>query len=232
MHPFRDREDLAESSPKLENDPARPQSSTVDYRAYLPGDNRQPLYIGRLAELQPGASADWNRPFWEGKSIIHIDEDEPWQPQGILNRGDLNETHDFSLLSPLVIFIALLLKGMYGGVHIVAWRWSFPSYPEEIMWKSSCFLIMFKVPTILLFFLLVGLLEKMQEYMTAWTISNSTSWDGYGLLDIFYVTIVFILALAYYFARVFIIVESFISLRRASVGVFVSPGWVELFPHF
>jgi hypothetical protein len=225
MHPFEDRESLAESSPQLESDPVWPRYKLVNYR-------RQPLYIGRLAELQPGASNDWNRPFWEGKSIVHIDQDEPWKSQGILNRGDLNETHDFSLFSPLVVFIAFLLTAMYGGVHMVAWGWSFPSYPEEIMWKLSCFLIMFTVPALVLLILLVWLLDRMEEYMTTWTIFDSTSCYGYDLLDKSDVATMLILAVAYLFARVFIIVESFISLRRASVGVFVSPEWVELFPHF
>lgn len=217
MYPFEERESLAESSPKLEFDPAGLRSSTASYR--------QPLYLARLSELQPGVSNQWNRPFWEGNSIVHIDDDGIWSKRGSQLLGDLIETHKFSLASPLVVFIAFLLTCIYGGVHMVAWGWSFPSHPEEIIWKFSCLLIVSSVPAFILFIYLALLVKKEDR-------SDYEFWSGSDLFDGSYVAIVLILALAYLFARVFIIVESFISLRRASVGVFVSPEWIELFPHF
>ncbi|KAG5662727.1 hypothetical protein KAF25_005145 [Fusarium avenaceum] len=133
IHPFEERESLTERPPELDNDPARLLSLEVNSTTYLPGDNSQPLYVGRLTELQPGESTDWNRPFWEGKSIVHVDLDRPWQSRGILLWMGLNETHDFGLLSPLVTLIAMLLTGVYGGVHMVAWGWSFPTFAEEVI---------------------------------------------------------------------------------------------------
>jgi hypothetical protein len=230
MHPFEDRESLTENSPKLKNDPARPRSSTVTFWTYLPGENRQPLYVGRLTELRPGASNDWNRPFWEGKSFVDIDNYEPWQSQATQLWKGLDKRHRFSVLSPLIISIACLLTGIYGGVHMVAWGWPFPSYSEEIMWKLSCFLIVFTVPALVLLLGFAVFLEKADE-STEWRTSNEGFCTGSVRFDMFLLIMLFILGLGFLFARVFIIVESFISLRRAAVGVFVSPEWVELFPH-
>lgn len=247
MHPFEDRESLTETCPKLFNDPVRPRSSTVNYATYLSEDNIQALYIGRLWELHPGASNVWNRPFWEGKSIIHIDDVKPWQSRGIELWGDLNETHDYTWESPLVTFIAVVLTGIYGGVHMVAWGWSFPSHPEEIMWKLSWFLIILTVPALILIYFLIELLKKADENLMIWRVLNSVPWFRFGLqynpfallhkpLALLYkplaLLVLSLLALGYLFARVFIIVKSFISLRRAAVGIFVSPEWVELFPQF
>jgi hypothetical protein len=82
---------------------------------------------------------------------------------------------------------------------------------------------MFMVPALMRLFLLAVLLQKGGE---------SELWRCFFLFDKLFLTVMFILALGYLFARVFVITESFISLRRASLGVFVSPEWVELFPHF
>ncbi|KIL86673.1 hypothetical protein FAVG1_09929 [Fusarium avenaceum] len=217
MHPFQEREDLTESSPKLISDPARLQSSTINYR--------QPLYLARLTELRPRYPNQWNRPFWEGKSIVYIDGGRTRPSQGIQLQGDLNETHNLNTESPLFVFIAFLLTGIYGGVHMAAWGWSFPSYPEEIIWKFSCLSIVSSVPALILIISLTTLVAKED-------LSDSEILSGSNLFDIPYVVILLILLLGYLFVRVFIIVESFISLRRASVGVFVSSEWIELFPHF
>lgn len=241
IHPFEERESLTERPPELDNDPARPLSLEVNSTTYLPGDNSQPLYVERLTELQPGESTDWNRPFWEGKSIVHVDLDRPWQSRGILLWMGLNETHDFGLLSPLVTLIAMLLTGVYGGVHMVAWGWSFPTFTEELLWKLSCFLIMLMMPSLIILCLtslvpvmfLSDFLENVCESRGGREILERMPWFRYSLLQrSFSFLFQLLLVSEYLFARVFIIVESFISLRRASVGVFVSPEWIELFPHF
>ncbi|MCJ1271471.1 hypothetical protein MMC22_011372 [Lobaria immixta] len=93
----------------------------------------------------------------------------------------------------LLLFAALaLLPVAYGGIHLVAWGFEFPSPAESLLWKISCFLIM-----------------------------------GFGLL-LLYPPLASILIPA---ARIFLVLESFLSLRYVPIGVYAAVPWVQNIPH-
>jgi hypothetical protein len=109
-------------------------------------------------------------------------------------------------------FLLFVLPGMYGGVHLTAWSWSFPTLLEGLMWKISCLLIASGFPVALMIW---GILHVMRMR------SEGVLWC-LALLGV----------IIYLSARLYIIVESFLSLRHVPVGVYVSLEWVDLFPHF
>ncbi|KAJ4245481.1 hypothetical protein NW762_013990 [Fusarium torreyae] len=236
-YPFERRDQLAKESKKLRMATERDLLSSQRGNSYPLSEDQQTLFLARLDELENRPVTDWDKPFWEKKSILHV-SDEVHQAIPDSN----NVKSDVTIMSGSLVLLAIALTSLYGGVHLTAWQWEFPSYAEEIMWKVSCFLIISELPTLLLLVLagifllsisndLGGLIhgnmpKKWQSY---WESGERLLYWGFSMCTglVFY-----LLALGYAFARVFIIVESFISLRHAPVGVFLSPEWVELFPHF
>jgi len=172
--------------------------------------------------------SDWEKLFWDGESILHL----KWQDNTEMRKtGTLKESitrPDMFLVSLRFMVLSMALSGLYGGVHLTIWGQSFPSYMEEVMWKVSCLLIICCIPFVvisaLFTFPLAGVLEDKREYQGKKSLYNIISGSFFALM--------FPIGLGYIAARVFIIVESFLSLRRSPVGVFLSPEWVELFPYF
>lgn len=58
--------------------------------------------------------------------------------------------------------------------------------------------------------------------------SESDYWDiGFFALIYFNIPVL----VMYIVARVYIVLESFLSLRSVPLGVFLSPAWLQMFPH-
>ncbi|MCJ1270800.1 hypothetical protein MMC22_010697 [Lobaria immixta] len=128
--------------------------------------------------------------------------------------------------SALTYYYSLgILPLIYGGIHLAAWNFDFPSHVESILWKVSSFIIMGLIPVVVLLFLLgvfVG------EYLTSWNTFLSVEEN----IEIAYVMGLAILGfLLYGFARIFLVVESFISLRHVPIGVYAAVPWVQNIPH-
>ncbi|KAK3943220.1 hypothetical protein QBC46DRAFT_377836 [Diplogelasinospora grovesii] len=133
------------------------------------------------------------------------------------------------------------LPAIYGGVHLFAWNAEFPSAPEALLWKISCISIM-AMPSWLFLLILSALrynLFRMQR------VSSSEGGRNNGVLHsirtfvrILYICVICVIsvigvafALLYILARLYIIVESFISLRAVPVGVYLTPSWIQMIPH-
>lgn len=98
-------------------------------------------------------------------------------------------------------FLALvLLPAAYGGIHLAAWGFEFPSPVESLIWKISCVIIM------------------------SYFFINSTI----GILVMFFPFLTLILCAA---ARIFLVLESFLSLRHVPIGVYAAVPWVQNIPH-
>ncbi|KAJ4124265.1 hypothetical protein NW768_009624 [Fusarium equiseti] len=185
------------------------------------------VFLPFLQELEPVVSSDWEKLFWEGGSIIHLGWDTPEKPRESGTWKESIARLDVELFSPEFIVLAAALSGLYGGVHLTIWGYAFPSYVEELMWKVSCFIMIGYIPV---FSVLLAIILHVALSFNMWNQTTDTFkfypiWMGGFCLTFF-------LCLGYIAARVFIVVESFLSLRQSSVGVFLSPEWVELFPHF
>ena len=132
------------------------------------------------------------------------------------------------LLYLLRFFIPL--TAAYGGIHLSAWNFEFPSRVESIFWRTACFII-------------IG---------SSLPLLAVPSWEKLDFnLDVFYArlrnrtwVLRFIIALrtahydfpglillCYAASRIYLVVESFISLRHVPIGVYAAVPWVENIPH-
>ncbi|KAK4205110.1 hypothetical protein QBC40DRAFT_65911 [Triangularia verruculosa] len=125
--------------------------------------------------------------------------------------------------------VMLFLPLVFGSVHLSAWNFDFPSTIESTLWKVSCLVIVSAVPGILLTLCLVVLLHKMTEYC---------KWYSYGFVHRVADALVSMRTSLLWFAvallilvRVFLVVESFISLRSVPLGVYYTPAWIQMIPH-
>jgi len=112
----------------------------------------------------------------------------------------------FTRDGPLLLS-GVILPLIYGGVHLSAWNYAFPSTQECIMWRMSGIGIMAVIP-------LIALMEIFWMFL-----------DTFPMFPIYYI-------LAFYaLCRAFLVVEAFLSLRRAPLGVYAAVPWVQNIPH-
>jgi hypothetical protein len=52
------------------------------------------------------------------------------------------------LHSPFLVVLAVALPAVYGGVHLSAWNFDFPTPMEHLLWKSACLIIIGAVPAV------------------------------------------------------------------------------------
>lgn len=130
--------------------------------------------------------------------------------------------------SKLSYFSSLgILPIIYGGIHLAAWNFDFPSQVESLLWKVSSFIIIGLAPVA---FLLLLLFLAFEEYSTNWPFSPVINFITFS----FFISLLFLVilgSLLYTFARIFLVVESFISLRHVPIGVYAAVPWVQNIPH-
>jgi hypothetical protein len=116
---------------------------------------------------------------------------------------------------------------LYGGLHALAWNADFINRAQQHMWRlASSFVICF-VPLCTLVMIVEDLLTTGGKYkFKAMTKVNKFMYR-FQIWQIF-------LALglgAYMWARVYLVVESFISLGHSPAGVYDLPSWSSYVPH-
>ncbi len=135
---------------------------------------------------------------------------------------------------PSLVVLAVVLPTIYGGVHLSAWNFEFPTPTEHLLWKIMCFVIIGAVPAMfgamfffsLLLFCFTTLGEKFRITVIRNYENHAIFWaDGY------YKFVGVVVFAAYSCARLYLVVESFISLRRVPVGVYYTAPWLQMMPH-
>ena len=114
----------------------------------------------------------------------------------------------------------------YGGLHAAAWNGHFPSRIEMWLWRASSVCIAGSGLTWILINLLARTFKGFKAY---WKEVESlrahwTSLVGLGSLAT-------LCGLAYLLARIFLVVEAFISLRKLPAAAFETLQWTQLVPH-
>ncbi|PMD43237.1 hypothetical protein L207DRAFT_563960 [Hyaloscypha variabilis F] len=152
----------------------------------------------------------------------------------------------------LLILAVILIPTAYGGIHLAALHEMFPRPIEFILWKASCFTLIgfagFVVSVQILSLLgmsaLIRWFEPDRESTSigvararkialrgcSLVIVKYTFWLSYLALMLIVCAATFL----YVGARVFIVVESFISLRHVPIGVYETPptNFMSYVPHF
>lgn len=162
---------------------------------------------------------------------------------------------------PLFWVMLIALPIVYGSVHLAAWNFDFPTKVEKIMWRVACALVAGGIPCSLLIFYItivssfvLVLLWELAQPQVEWMNYLSAPFSEFFLIkpkldptpQKFYqhllhlvgwivasgIFLVVLLSLTLYFgARLFIIIESFISVRRLPLGVFITVNWSDYIPH-
>lgn len=101
------------------------------------------------------------------------------------------------------IFVFMYVGLIFGGVNCFAWRFSFPTVTELVLWRVSA-VVCTASP-----FVLLGVLARLQSK-----------------------PVLFIVIAVYVICRVILVVLTFTSLRAAPPGVFHATAWTSFIPHF
>ena len=144
----------------------------------------------------------------------------------VLGRPVLRDTG--ALFLYLLRFL-IPLTTSYGGIHLLAWNFNFPSRIESIIWRTACFIIMGSDFALLArpsweelnYYIRRGVLSRGSRIMALMRVLRYTL--GYGSAGL--------LLLCYAASRVYLVVESFISLRHVPIGVYAAVPWVQNIPH-
>src|SRR3569833_280342 len=132
----------------------------------------------------------------------------------------------FIIRNTILLVLLLVLPALYGGIHLAVAKAGYPYFAtplEARLWGISCIDIIVTMPG---FFVLssVGMLVG-----ACLTDEDDDADDCVGA--VFYKLPGLLLLFLYMFCRLFIVVESFISLRHVPIGVFWTPAWIQMIPH-
>lgn len=114
----------------------------------------------------------------------------------------------------------------YGGLHATAWNSHFPSSVENWLWRASSVCIAGSGFTWIMINLLARLFEGFKAY---WNRVASLRADWFSLIGLGFLAS--LCGLAYLLARIFLVLESFISLRNLPASAFDTLEWSQLVPH-
>jgi hypothetical protein len=159
------------------------------------------------------------------------DEISNWPSEGLLSG------HAF--LPPLAVAISTAL---YGGLHAAAWHSFFPTEVEKWFWRASSIVIaasglLFAYGMasdrlwqhIILHYHLpfVWAVRWAERVLDLLSLNGSNFEPGTGFGAIVY----FSLSACCVIARLYLVVESFINLRKVPVEVYQTPDWTQWIPH-
>jgi len=105
---------------------------------------------------------------------------------------------------------------VFGGVHLAAWNSSFPTYAEQILWRISSTITASSWSVFVLSLWLSVFVAKRPEGKIVSKVCGIIL--GLGLLPVFLV-------------RIYLLVESFASIRRLPAGSYRLHTWSNLWPH-
>jgi hypothetical protein len=151
--------------------------------------------------------------------------------------GDADEDKSRSAHFLLMLKTYSVVCAVYGALHLLAWSFVFPTPIEAWLWRGSG-LVMAGAPAVTLLSVVAWhIAGTNREYVRA----KARSWivrvgcrvvrgvcGGVGSVGIMMVLGLWV---AYPFARVYVLVEGFVSLRSCEEGVYAKVGWAEFVPH-
>lgn len=115
---------------------------------------------------------------------------------------------------------------LYGGMHLAAWNSFFPTPVERLLWRLSALCIASSG----ILWIFINLSAQSSPAIKAyWKRVESLRADIYSLVGLG--SLATLCGLAYVFARLFLAVESLISLRLLPQGAFDTMQWSQVVPH-
>lgn len=125
--------------------------------------------------------------------------------------------------------IILLLFGsltsiIYGGVHYIKWNDSFPTPIERSLWRVSCCIATSGVLPIVLLSI-TGFSRQWLNEKKVW----KSWWKWKRWFDGTCKTLRVITAVFFVTARIFLVVEAFVSIRIRTAGAYQTVKWMDYF---
>lgn len=114
-----------------------------------------------------------------------------------------------------------LLPTIYGGVHLSAWNFEFPSVVEGVLWKAACIYTATAAYAFTIVFVIVNFFFKIALQRRARDAVNLIGGKILGRITLYGITL----------CRIYIVVEAFVSLRAVPIGVYLTPAWIQMVPH-
>jgi hypothetical protein len=140
--------------------------------------------------------------------------------------------------------VMALVPAAYGSVHLAALSIMFPTFIERLLWKISCYILIgfagASGALSFLFMILLWVLERRtleSHYLVNWLVRWMDILDNEGVETLYESTvskvIIALVMAPYVSARLYVVVESFVSLRHVPIGVFVTPdiNFMNYVPH-
>ncbi|KAK1776162.1 hypothetical protein QBC45DRAFT_444601 [Copromyces sp. CBS 386.78] len=128
------------------------------------------------------------------------------------------------------IAFAALVGMLLGGLHLLAWNFTFPTPIEGLLWKISAVSMVAAIPYVLLFRAGVVWFQRYQYYHGRMG-KKTSPFLLFKFLNIYVFLSAIVGILFFAGTRLYLIVESFISIRHMSYGTFFVPRWTQVFPH-
>lgn len=141
---------------------------------------------------------------------------------------------ELTLKSPVRRFMSLIIPLLYGGIHFITWKGPFSSTAEQAMWKSACAFIMAGIPIAWVFTWMALCLSTAKERLESETVCKRfTHLYVTILITLIAACLGFVLTvtLGVALGRLFVVVELFLNLRSAPIGIFWTPSWIQMVPH-
>jgi hypothetical protein len=108
----------------------------------------------------------------------------------------------------------------YGALHIAAWNEFFPTPVERYLWITSSVAIGSSGISLWLWFLVKERWERVDVVGSKLSQNRALS-----------IIAQFVFVPLFLMARIYLVVEGFVSLRRVPVAVYQTPEWSDYFPH-
>jgi len=116
----------------------------------------------------------------------------------------------------IISFVGLV----YGGVHLAVWKSTFPSYAEKLLWKISAAIT---ATTWLTFTLSLYVYPTLGQWRKDGTVKTIIQYIFRACFGVGLVPVVLV--------RLYLLVESFASIRKIPKGAYDIPTWSNAWPH-
>ena len=128
------------------------------------------------------------------------------------------------------LIAALTVCMFYGAAHTTAWNFAFPTNVERLLWRIACVDTIGGVVSLLAIFSIVVFLHEHDSKM----LLRAFFVQEKGIMPLLYrmLIVVGIVNVPFFIlSRIYIIVETFISLRHVQWGVYATVNWTDYIPH-
>lgn len=177
-----------------------------------------------------------------------------WEAEHLLARVH-RTIHDLSVPKLGTILVVTVLPSCYAGLHMAAWDFLFPTEAEKVLWRICSALLLTQPLVVLVSSLRVKWLSpilRKPKWLTKtlcgpfrsliYFVTPTHAEAGCGFweratfkatyaMGIVLVGCLWVLVPVFLSARVFLVVESFISLRHVPAGVYAPAPWTSYIPH-